>query len=66
MATSFTAVMRDYFGYRPEGQRAKGEDGKELSGLADFSGELKLLTPNDRKEIAGRFRDMGIACDDPS
>lgn len=61
MAESFTVAMRNYFGYRPEGSRDKGEDGKELSGLADFAKELKGLTIEDKKEFA-----TFLHCDAPS
>lgn len=49
---SFTVAMRDFFGYRPDGMRDKDANGKELSGLADFSKELKALTPSDKLEFA--------------
>jgi hypothetical protein len=63
---SFIVAMRDYFGYRPEGDRAKDTMGNPFGALPDFSGELKALTSDDKQEFANGLRSLGINCIDPS
>ena len=65
MGKSFTAAVKEYFGVRPEESRIKGDDGKPVSGLVDFSAELKKLILADRVEIASGLRSIGYECDDP-
>jgi len=65
MAKNFMVGIRDYFGYRNEEFRGKDDKGEPLSGLKDFSSEVKALTPADKLEIAKGIRAAGFECDDP-
>ncbi len=53
MKKTFIAACKDHFGYRP------GE------GLKEFSGELRMLTIEDRKDLTAEFSKIGIEIEVP-